>query len=37
MQVYLTTVWPVDHYQDEVTPAQQAAAAVGRGVIKGQS
>ena len=25
MQVYLTTVWPVDHYQDEVTPAQQAA------------
>ena len=25
MQVYLATVWPVDHYQDEVTPAQQAA------------
>jgi hypothetical protein len=25
MPLYLTTVWPVDHYQDEVTPAQQAA------------
>lgn len=25
MPLYLTTVWPVDHHQDEVTPAQQAA------------